>query len=95
VPVLLKHLPEVQNRREMVEALGDIGDPASAPALLDRLRGDEYVPVRIAAAKSLARLNDADAHLAAQLDEAARKEKEASVVAAAHAAAAALRAKAN
>ena len=38
VPVLIKHLPEVQNRREMVEALGDIGDPAAADALLERLR---------------------------------------------------------
>ena len=59
VPVLIKHLPEVQNRREMVEALGDIGDPAAAEALLERLRGDEYVPVRIAAAKALAKLGDA------------------------------------
>src|SRR5262249_55406068 len=50
VPVLVKHLPEVQNRREMVEALGDVGDASAAPALLERLRGDEYVPVRIAAA---------------------------------------------
>ena len=30
VPVLLEHLPEVQNRREMVDALGEIGDPAAA-----------------------------------------------------------------
>ena len=93
VPVLLKHLPEVQNRREMVEALGEIGDPAAADALLERLRGDEYVPVRIAAAKALAKLGDA--HLAALVDEAARKEKEATVVAAARAAATALRGKTN
>ena len=91
VPVLIKHLPEVQNRREMVEALGEIGDPAAAEALLARLRSDEYVPVRIAAAKALARLGDA--HLAAPVDEAARKEKEATVAAAARAAAAALRGK--
>src|SRR5262249_52639133 len=58
VPVLIKHLPAVQNRREMVEALGAIGDPAAAGALLVRLRTDEYVPVRIAAANSLAQLND-------------------------------------
>ena len=93
VPVLIKHLPEVQNRREMVEALGDIGDPAAADALLERLRRDEYVPVRIAAAKALAKLGDA--HLAALIDDAARKEKEATVVAAARAAATALRGKTN
>jgi arylsulfatase A-like enzyme len=93
VPVLIKHLPEVQNRREMVETLGEIGDPSAAPALLDRLRGDEYVPVRIAAAKALAKLNDP--RLAAQVDDAARKEKEATVAGAARAAAAALRGKTN
>ena len=75
VPVLIKHLPEVQNRREMVDALGDIGDPAAAEALLERLRRDEYVPVRIAAAKALAKLGDA--RVAAMVDEAARQEKEA------------------
>jgi hypothetical protein len=93
VPVLIKHLPEVQNRREMVEALGDIADAAAAEALLERLRADEYVPVRIAAAKALAKVGDA--HIAALVDEAARKEKEATVVAAAKAAASALRGKAN
>jgi arylsulfatase A-like enzyme len=93
VPMLIKHLSEVQNRREMVEALGDIGDPAAADALLERLRRDEYVPVRIAAAKALAKLGDAA--LAAPLDEAARREKEATVVAAARAAASALRGKTN
>ena len=30
VPALLAHLPEVQNRREMVDALGEIGDRAGA-----------------------------------------------------------------
>ena len=93
VPVLIKHLPEVQNRREMVEALGDIADVAAAAALLERLRRDEYVPVRIAAAKALAKVGDA--HVAALVDEAARKEKEATVIAAAKAAASALRAKTN
>ncbi len=93
VSVLIKHLPEVQNRREMVEALGAIADPAAAAALLERLRGDEYVPVRIAAAKALAKLGDA--HLASLVDEAARKEKEATVAAAARAAASALRGKTN
>jgi len=93
VPVLIKHLRAVQNRREMVQALGDIGDPTAAPALLERLRGDEYVPVRIAAAQALAKLGDA--RLAAAVEEAARHEKEATVIAAAKAAAAALRAKTN
>jgi arylsulfatase A-like enzyme len=93
VPVLIKHLPEVQNRRQMVEALGEIGDATAAEALMDRLRSDEYVPVRIAAAKALARLGDP--HLAALLDEAARKEKEATVAAAARAAAMTLRGKTN
>jgi HEAT repeat protein len=95
VPTLIKHLSEVQNRREMVDALGDIGDAAAAPALLERLRGDEYVPVRIAAARALARLSGTDTHLAAQVDEAARKEKEATVIAAAHAAATTLRGTTN
>ena len=56
-------------------------------------RGDEYVPVRIAAAKALAKLGDA--RVAALVDEAARKEKEAAVIAAARAAATALRGKTN
>src|SRR5581483_11060135 len=38
VPALLAHLPEVQNRREMVDALGAIGDPAACDALVERLR---------------------------------------------------------
>jgi hypothetical protein len=46
VPALLAHLPEVQNRREIVDALGDIGDPAARDALVTRLRSDEYVTVR-------------------------------------------------
>jgi HEAT repeat protein len=93
VPLLIKHLSEVQNRREMVEALGEIGDPTAAEALLERLRSDEYVPVRIAAAKALAKLGAP--RVAALLDEAARKEKEATVVAATRAAATALRGKTN
>jgi arylsulfatase A-like enzyme len=56
VPALLEHLPEVQNRREMVDALGDIGDPAAIPALLSRLKSDEYVPVRAQAARALAKI---------------------------------------
>jgi arylsulfatase A-like enzyme len=91
VPVLIKHLPEVQNRREMVEALGEIGDPAAADALLERLRTDEYVPVRVAAAAALAQLGDA--RVAPALEAAARQEKEATVIAAARAAVASLRGK--
>ena len=56
VPVLLEHLGEVQNRREMVDALGDIGDPRAIQALVDRLRNDEYVPVRAQAARALAKI---------------------------------------
>jgi len=56
VPALLEHLPEVQNRREMVDALGDIGDPRAVGALLERLKADEYVPVRAQAARALAKI---------------------------------------
>ena len=52
VPALLAHLPEVQNRREMVQALGDIGDPSVAGALVDRLAHDVYVSVRVEAARA-------------------------------------------
>ncbi len=58
MPALLAHLPEVQNRREMVDALGAIGDPAACDALVESLRNDSYVPVRAQAAKSLAKLGD-------------------------------------
>ena len=58
VPALLAHLPEVQNRREMVDALGAIGDPAACDALVERLRGDSYVPVRVQAARALAKLGE-------------------------------------
>jgi arylsulfatase A-like enzyme len=85
VPILLGHLREVENRREMVIALGTLGDPAAAEALLERLRSDEYVPVRIEAARALARLGDSQ--LAPRVTEAARHETEATVVAAARAAA--------
>ena len=61
VDELLKHLPEVQNRREMVDALGDIGDPRAVPALLDRLASDEYVTVRAQAARALAKIGRPDA----------------------------------
>ncbi len=104
VPILLEHLPEVQNRREMVEALGALGDPAAVPALVESLQHDAYVPVRAAAATALAQIgrgggkNDGDnggtnesaapRHLIAVLTEAARHDTEPMVVAAARAAAA-------
>src|SRR6185312_98080 len=88
VPILLKHLPEVQNRREMVEALGALGDPAAGPALLDRLAHDPYVPVRAAAARALAAVGDRGAVPA--LEQAARRDTEPMVVEAAREAARAL-----
>ena len=98
VPLLLAHLSEVQNRREMVEALGTLGDPAAVPALVECLQHDAYVPVRAAAATSLAQIgrNDGGAgakHLVAVLTEAARHDTEPMVVAAARAAAESLKAR--
>ncbi|HSY39546.1 MAG TPA: HEAT repeat domain-containing protein, partial [Polyangia bacterium] len=98
VPLLLAHLPEVQNRRAMVEALGALGDPAAVPALVESLQHDAYVPVRAAAATALAQIgkSDGDAnakHLIAVLTEAARHDTEPMVVAAARAAAASLKAR--
>jgi arylsulfatase A-like enzyme len=55
-PTLVSHLGFVQTRRETVEALGAIADPASAPALIGCLENDEYVPVRVAAAAALGRI---------------------------------------
>lgn len=56
IPALLKHLPEVQNRREMVQALGKIAGPIAIEALTERLRRDEYVSVRVEAARALGKL---------------------------------------
>jgi HEAT repeat protein len=88
VPALLAHLPEVQNRREMVQALGAIGDPAVAGALVERLAHDEYVPVRVEAARALARLGGPEAR--AGLEASVREEREPSVKEAARAALTAL-----
>jgi arylsulfatase A-like enzyme len=91
VPALLKHLPEVQNRREMVDALGDIGDIGditARDALIERLGSDEYVTVRIQAARALAKLGDMTA--IAALERAASTDPEPTVAAAARAAVAAV-----
>jgi HEAT repeat protein len=90
VPALLKHLPEVQNRREMVDALGDIGDPAAVPALIERLQHDEYVPVRAQAARALAKVGRVDVLPA--LQHAAAEDTESLVSAAAKEAIATLKA---
>lgn len=84
VPGVLKHIAEVQNRRERVAALGEIGDAAAVPALVDRLKGDEYVPVRQEAALSLGKIGGADAEAA--LARSAREEREEIVADAARAA---------
>ncbi len=81
VPALLAHLPEVQNRREMVDALGAIGDPAACDALVERLRSDSYVPVRVQAAKALAKLGEPSVIPA--LERVLKQETETTVIAAA------------
>jgi arylsulfatase A-like enzyme len=83
VPALLAHLPEVQNRREMVEALGAIGDRRAVPALIERLKKDEYVPVRAVAAAALARIGGPAA--TAALEWSLKHESEQSVLSAARA----------
>jgi HEAT repeat protein len=42
----------------MVIALGEIGDPSAVEALLEHVRSDAYVPVRIEAARALVKLGD-------------------------------------
>jgi arylsulfatase A-like enzyme len=64
VPALIAHLPDVLTRLEVVQALGEIGDASAEPALVERLKSDEYVPVRVAAAHALARMGGARAVLA-------------------------------
>ncbi len=76
--VLIRHVAEVQNRREMVEAMGQIADPSVLSTLVERLRGDEYVPVRAAAAAALAHLGGPDAQAA--LAAAAHAEAEPTVI---------------
>ena len=93
VPALLAHLPEVQNRREMVDALGAIGDPAACDALVDRMRVDSYVPVRVQAAKALAKLGDPSVIPA--LERVLKSETETTVIAAARDALDTLRSRAS
>ncbi|HVY38111.1 MAG TPA: HEAT repeat domain-containing protein, partial [Polyangia bacterium] len=64
---------------------------AAAPALLERLRGDAYVPVRAAAARALAAVGDRAAVPA--LEQAARRDTEPMVAAAAREAAQTLKAR--
>jgi len=66
VQPLIAHLAFVQTRRETVEALGAIADPASLPALIGSLESDDYVPVRVAAAGALGQLGGARALQALQ-----------------------------
>jgi HEAT repeat protein len=66
VQPLIAHLAFVQTRRETVEALGVIADPASIPALVGTLETDPYVSVRVAAAGALGRLGGARALQALQ-----------------------------
>jgi arylsulfatase A-like enzyme len=56
---LLIHLVAVMDRNETAAALGEIGDPAAVPALVERLNTDEYVTVRAAAAEALGKLGAA------------------------------------
>jgi HEAT repeat protein len=93
VPILIRHLPEVQNRREMVDALGEIGDSAADDALLERLRGDGFVTVRIGAALALAKTGErsGDRSLPARMEQAVRHETEPEVIAAVRQAASALK----
>jgi HEAT repeat protein len=99
VPILLQHLAEVQNRREMVEALGLLGDPTAIGPLAQSLRHDAYVPVRAEAARSLAKIVargidvEEQRRVVAALAEAARQDTEPMVKAAAGEAAASLKVK--
>jgi HEAT repeat protein len=72
-----------------VRALGEIGDTSAEPALIERLKTDEYVPVRVAAARGLARMGGARAVIA--LKRSAANDKEPRVAEAARAGLAQLR----
>jgi arylsulfatase A-like enzyme len=89
VPALIAHLSDVLTRVEVVQAIGEIGDASAEPALVERLKTDEYVPVRVAAARALARMGGARAVMALKWSVA--NEKEPRVAAAARAGLAELR----
>ncbi|MGB8295742.1 MAG: sulfatase-like hydrolase/transferase [Polyangia bacterium] len=89
VPALIAHLPDVRTRLEVVQALGEIGDASAEPALVERLQTDEYVPVRVAAARALGRMGGARALMT--LKWSASNDKEPRVVEAARAGLAELR----
>jgi arylsulfatase A-like enzyme len=59
VAPLVAHLAFVQTRRETVDALAAIADPACVPALIGALESDAYVSVRAAAAQALGRIGGA------------------------------------
>jgi hypothetical protein len=80
VPGLVAHLPFVQTRRETVLALAAIPDPTSVAPLVECLKEDTYVPVRVAAALALGHLGGARAVQA--LEWSIKHESEAAVLAA-------------
>ncbi|HEX7597769.1 MAG TPA: sulfatase-like hydrolase/transferase, partial [Polyangia bacterium] len=83
IPALDTHLPDVLTRLEVVQALGEIGNGTAVPVLVERLKTDEYVPVRMAAAHALARIGGTRALLALQWS--VKNEKEPRVLEAARA----------
>jgi arylsulfatase A-like enzyme len=83
IPALVAHLPDVLTRLEVVQALGDTGSTAAVPALVERLKTDEYVPVRTASAHALAHIGGTRALLALQWS--VKNEKEPRVLEAAKA----------
>ena len=85
---LVGHLAFVQTRRETVEALASIADPAAVGSLIGCLENDEYVPVRVAAAQALSRLGGA--HAVQGLQTALGHEREEAVLTAVRAALAVL-----
>jgi arylsulfatase A-like enzyme len=90
VPGLLDALPRLDVRREVVDALGELADPAALQPLISCLLQDMYVPVRVAAARALGKLQAPSARQA--LLQAAELDTEAVVVSEARLAASRLRA---
>jgi arylsulfatase A-like enzyme/HEAT repeat protein len=75
VEPLVAHLAFVQTRRETVDALAEIADPASVGPLIECLESDAYVPVRAAAAQALGRLGGARARQALQTAQGREREE--------------------